>query len=67
MRIKVIRFRRRFVKFLALGLAAALVGVGARAVVTRIGAAELQRPDLLIALGICVAVWLGGTEALPEA
>lgn len=67
MRIKVIRLRRRFFKFLALGLAAALVGVGARAVVTRLGAGELQRPDLLVALGICVAVWVGGAEALPEA
>lgn len=72
MRIKVTKVRRRFVKLLAIGLAAALVGVGGSAVVSRLGtsASELQRPDLLIAMGICVGVWLGGAsseDATPEA
>lgn len=72
--IKVIRkARRRAVKLLGLGLAVALVGAGGSAVVSRLRdtAPELQRPDLLIAMGICVAVWLGGAssseEASPEA
>lgn len=72
MRIKVTKVRRRFFKLLAIGLAAALVGVGGSAVVSKLGtsALELQRPDLLIAMGICVAVWLGGAsseDATPEA
>jgi hypothetical protein len=36
----------------------------------RDSAPELQRPDLLIAMGICVAVWLAGAsseDAAPEA
>ena len=59
-------------KIVGIGLAAALVGAGASAVVSRLGSAapELQRPDLLIAAGIAVAVWLGGAsseDAAPEA
>lgn len=71
--IKVIKTtRRRAVKLLGLCLAVVLVGAGGLAVVSRLGdsAPELQRPDLLIAIGICVAVWLGGAgseEATPEA
>lgn len=64
--------RRRALKLFGLCLSAALIGAGGNAVVSRLGssASELQRPDLLIAAGICVAVWLGGAsseEASPEA
>ncbi|MBI2385586.1 MAG: hypothetical protein HYV14_06195 [Elusimicrobia bacterium] len=59
-------------KLLGLCLAVALVGAGGAAIVSKLrdSAPELQRPDLLIAMGICVAVWLGGAsseEATPEA
>jgi hypothetical protein len=76
MRTKVIKkakkARRRAVKMLGLCLAVALVGAGGLLVVSKLrdSAPELQRPDLLIAMGICVAVWLGGAsseEASPEA
>lgn len=74
MRIKVIKARRRAVKLLGLCLAVVLVGAGGAAVVSRLrdSAPELQRPDLLVAMGVCVAVWLGGAassadEASPEA
>lgn len=73
MRINVIKkARRRAVKLLGLCLAVALVGAGGAAIVSKLrdSAPELQRPDLLIAMGICVAVWLGGAsseEATPEA
>lgn len=76
MRTKVIKkakkAQRRAVKIFGLCLAVALVGVGGLLVVSRLhdAAPELQRPDLLIAMGICVAVWLGGAsseDAAPEA
>ena len=64
--------RRRALKLVGIALAVVLVGAGAEAFVARFGssAPELQRPDLLIAAGICVAVWLGGAsseEAAPDA
>ena len=66
MRIKVInKARRRAVKLYGLCLAVALVGAGGLTVVSRLrdSAPELQRPDLLIAMGICVALWLGGASS----
>lgn len=74
MRMQVRRARRRAVKLLGVCLAAALVGAGGAAAVStlRDSSPELQRPDLLVAMGVCVAVWLGGAassadEASPEA
>jgi hypothetical protein len=65
--------RRTILRFLGLLAAAALLGVGAEGIMRRLGdsAPDLQRPDLLVAFGICVLVSLGGSEhaetgTLPE-
>lgn len=66
--------KRRVVLLSGGCLAAALLGAGASGVVARIdgSAAALDRPDLLIAFGICVLVYLGGASTeeagtLPDA
>jgi hypothetical protein len=60
-------------RFLGLCLATVLLGVGAEGIMRRLGdsAPDLQRPDLLVAFGICVLVYIGGSEpeeaeTLPE-
>lgn len=64
--------RRRVFRALGLAFGVALLGVGGSAVVSglRDYSPELQRPDLLIALGLGVLVWLGGASSeegpLPE-
>jgi hypothetical protein len=56
--------KRRLFKMLGLCLAAALLGVGAEGIMRRLGdsAPEFQRPDLLVAFGICLLVYIGGSE-----
>jgi hypothetical protein len=65
--------KKRVLKLIGLCLATALLGVGAEGIMRRLGdsAPELQRPDLLVAFGICVLVYLAGSESeaprtLPE-
>ena len=55
---------RWILKMLGVCLAAVLLGVGAEGIMRRLGdsAPELQRPDLLVAFGICLLVYIGGSE-----
>jgi hypothetical protein len=59
--------KRRAVKLAGACLAAALLGAGANGALARLknSALELERPDLLIAFGVCVTVYLAGSESEP--
>lgn len=61
--------RRRALKLLGFCLGAALLGLGGSAVVSslRDSSPALQRPDLVIAFGVGVVVWLGGASSEDDA
>lgn len=61
--------KRRALKLLGFCLGAALLGLGGSAVVSslRESSPALQRPDLVIAFGVGVVVWLGGAASEEDA
>lgn len=61
--------KRRALKLLGFCLGAALLGLGGSAVVSslRDSSPALQRPDLVIAFGVGLVVWLGGAASDEDA